>query len=692
MKVYYRSAFHDQELTGGDVYRAIPCKAYLEWQREKNESPCDLLLGGSILDPEITRVDCDGAAELIVLQNGEKSVYSVKPLLQPLSAAYAKAYKDFLDEYEYEGVKCDEIQSIHDRMLKLYAVDQSTEVRDWTDVFDRLKDAFPPCKAICEKPKSHLKSVNEVRPIETVKRIGYESIPYLAAHSEDWLARTAGGLKPARLFSRVEDDEYQIYENRVVKTLIDLIIHFLRKTEKQLRDQRDQLRGIIDSSVQTGSFGFDESFQKAVHELISYDDKGDAYRSKKLELVEKFQKQAEKLLKRYRTLRQTKLYRYLKKSKPIKSPLKETNILVMDRQYSVLFKLWKTLHRVLAPQVTETSPTAGADVRRGYQQFCATLCGYAAYRLGFRLIAGRHYVRDVDHMDLAVQCTEDGLVRGLLKDRTPRQMEVSGRVEIPIEAGGEAQGFSYDGRRLSWHSDVTDEEIEAFCGIFKKKGSRGRQQSEEKRKYRELKAEIDQAQRAYGRPVQRGFVMLPLPVEIETENRAAFLAEADALWKRFHAGEPETQIIVALPICNDNEQKVIRYAKEAESAAVILPLTMFDINSYRRVQNLLYRQILVFEKETCPNCGGTMSVNGNQRVCNHCNRLMLTKTQCPNPACRHEYTYMGYEVSEKVLKEMQKVKPEDFFAWDSLYQYKDIVAMTVDSGKVRTICPFCHQG
>ena len=82
-----------------------------------------------------------------------------------------------------------------------------------------------------KKLKSHLKAVNEVRPIETVKRIGYESIPYLAAHSEDWLARTASGLKPARLFSRVEDDEFQIYENRVTKTLIDLILSFLRKKE-----------------------------------------------------------------------------------------------------------------------------------------------------------------------------------------------------------------------------------------------------------------------------------------------------------------------------------------------------------------------------------------------------------------------------------------------------------------------------
>lgn len=121
--------------------------------------------------------------------------------------------------------------------------------------------------------------------------------------------------KASETFSRVEDDEYQIYENRVVKTLIDLILAFLRKTEKELRDQSEQLRGIINSSVQTGSFGFDVSFQKAVAELLSSDDKDSEYRSKALDLAEKLHRQARRLLKKYRGLRQSRLYRYLKRAK-----------------------------------------------------------------------------------------------------------------------------------------------------------------------------------------------------------------------------------------------------------------------------------------------------------------------------------------------------------------------------------------
>ena len=271
MKVLYRSAVNKKELDPDIVFRTIPGKAYLELQKGKNDSPYELIYNGTLISSDNPEIECNEDADLVVRSDDERHLYSVKPIAQPLPMKYAKAYEQFL--YEYQEKKNDEISSIQKGAIRLYAVDQSSEIYDWSDVFNQIENAYSAFKIICEKPKSHLKAVNEVRPIETVKRIGYESIPYLAAHSEDWLARTASGLKPARLFSRVEDDEFQIYENRVVKTLIDLILGFLRRTEKELRDQRDQLRGIMNSGVQTGSFGFDVSFQKAVSELMSSDTK-----------------------------------------------------------------------------------------------------------------------------------------------------------------------------------------------------------------------------------------------------------------------------------------------------------------------------------------------------------------------------------------------------------------------------------
>lgn len=689
MKVYYHSTFKNEEIIPNVVYKTIPCRAFLELHRDKNEEEFDLLYNGSIISSDTRKIDCDVDAELIVKKGNSRQVFTVKPSVSPLSMKYSRAYEQFY--YEYREKSLDEIKSIQDGTLKLYAVDQSTEVYDWTDTFNEIAEAFSAFKIICDKPKSHLKSVNEVRPIETVKRIGYESIPYLAAHSEDWLARTASGLKPARLFSRVEDDEYHIYENRVVKTLIDLILGFLRRTEKQLRDQRDQLRGIMNSGVQTGSFGFDVSFQKAVSELMSSDDKGEEYRSKNLELIERLQRQAYLLLRKYRTLRKTRLYRYLNKARTVQNPLNETNILVLDKNYSVIFKLWKSLHHVLIPKKIEDDNTVVFDdLCDDYQHYCMTICGYAAHVLGFSSAGEGTYIRNDDYIKLIIDGSEEGIIKVTLSDIEPREIEIPKSVDLPIAPFQDYKGFEYDGKILKWPNNIKDSDIEAFCGLFKKKDDKNKDDKDLKWKYKELKRLISQAQRSYNSPLETTFVIIPTAVEIGMDSRLDFKTSIEDIVNKSLV-QYDREVVIALPICDENEQKVTEYAKDEGHRITIIPLSMFDINSFRRIQNIYYRHILKLDKDSCLNCGGTLRINGNQKICDNCNQLTLIKTTCSEPSCKKEFQYFYYDVTEDTISKMSSVKSENFFQWDSLFQYKDIVNMKIEKGKIRPLCPFCHE-
>ena len=513
----------------------------------------------------------------------------------------------------------------------------------------------------------------------------------MAAHSEDWLARTASGLKPARLFSRVEDDEFQIYENRVTKTLIDLILSFLRKKEKELKDQYEQLHGIMNSGVQTGSFGFDVTFQKAVAELMSSDEKGDEHRSKILDLVRKLHEQSRYLLKKYRTLRQTRLYRYLKKSKGVTNPLNETNILLMDKHYNVVFKLWKDIHKEIAPQeVSEENAVKFSDTLSDYLLFCKTLCGYTAHVLNFNIEQDGLYNRESDNLALSVS-ESDGLISVTIKDKTKRYVDLENGVLSPIMPGETFGKFSFDGVRLYWENDASVDEIEKFCSLFKTRESRGKEQAEEKKKYSAIKSAIDQRQRTYSQPKYSKMVIWPAVIELESDTRNTFKEwvelNASNIAETYHAD----YVIIAVPVCGEDEQKIISYAKGNGANVMILPLTMFDINSFRRLQNVMLRQIVSLDTGHCPCCGGEMRGRDNQMVCDNCNQMMLTKTICPNPDCRHEYYYLSFDVSAETLSKMKDVDPDNFYQVDSLYQYKDIVNMSVDTGKIRTICPHCGQ-
>ena len=688
MKIVYKSVYEDEELQSGIPLKTIPGSGTLSVITERGDTNIEVIHNGDSLTGDMKEIPAEEGTELVVKKGNDRSVYTIRPFVDSLAIDFSTAYEQFF--YKFLRKNTNEIESIKNGSLKLYAVDQSTEVRDWTEIFDQIDAAYPAFKYICEKPKSHLKAINEVRPIETVKRIGYESIPYLAAHSEDWLARTASGLKPARLFSRVEDDDYQIYENRVVKTLIDLIIIFLRRTERDLKEKYAQLEGIMNSGVQTGSFGFDVTFKKAISELVKTDETANKYRSEAMELAENLGKRAKGLLKRYISLCNHRLYKQLKKSKPVSNPLNETNILLMDKHYSVVFKLWKSIHKILAPkgQVKEKESSCREDFLN-YKQFCMTLIGYAAHVLDFEIESDGQYTR-YDEIGINVYDNND-VIEIFIKETTEHELNVPGGIILPISPGEKHVMFRYDGKKLYWPCNITSDDIEEFAGLLKPKGKPGKEQNEQRRYYTELKRIIGDREHEYPEAKKYKIIVVPCMVDIKSETRNSFKDYVADKFDSIRQSYNADLIITALPKCQENEQSIVEYAFNDDENILILPLSMFDINSFRRVQNVLIRKILEIGKDTCPCCGGAMRKDGSQMMCDTCSSLVLTTTICPEEDCKQSYKYLGYKVSQNTIDKMEDIDANNFFQRDSLYQYKNIVKMRISNKKLITVCPHCGR-
>ena len=330
------------------------------------------------------------------------------------------------------------------------------------------------------------------------------------------------------------------------------------------------------------------------------------------------------------------------------------------------------------------------DTLENYTQFCMLLCGYAAHTLNFELKEDGHYYRKADSVDLTIERHSDGSFSVLLEDKDRRDLVIPDGVDVPVEAGKGYGRFTYDGRCLYWPNDVVEEEIDSFCAQFKTRESRGREQAEEKKKYQALKKLIDERNRSYQAPKKTRFCIFPSPVELDNDTRNVYRQVMYEIGTTLREEYGAEHVIVALPLCNEPEQKLVSYAKDSEERIMFLPLTMFDINSFRRLQNVLYRHILLLEKSNCISCGRPLRYSGdNQSVCDYCAGLMITKTQCANPNCKCNYHYLTYDISTDTVLKMQAVREDNFFQWDSLYQYKDIVPMRIDGGRVRPVCPRC---
>jgi len=597
-----------------------------------------------------------------------------------LEPKYASKYKLFGDEYDKLG-DTSPLDGILNNRLRMYAVDQTTKINDITKTLDKLKECFPAIKKICNKPKSHLKSINEIRPIDTVKRVGYESIPYLASHSEDWLARTATGLKPARLFSRVEEEDYQIYENRVVKTLIDKVCSYLKKYIMDLELKYHQMDGIINSDMQTYSFGFDVGFQRAVKILIPNNYLGNDKMQGDFELAQELLKKSKEINNKYYDLKKSRLYKLLYHIKTVTNPLNETNILLLDKDYRKVFILWKEIQRVCALEKNEELKEEIFDVQKPYQNFIYTLIQFTIDSLNFKFNKKNdRFERSNDNLSISVFPNKENISFSInIKDIKKRELNI-GKEFVPIQKGETLGKFNYDGYKLYWENDTTDNEIEIFCKKLKDGLNKQERNNEQNRKYSDLKSAIININGKAGKIKEINLHITPICCRIEDDEPL-----------RFKYSLQEKKIIenniIALPLITNNEQKVITYAENNNKDFAILPLSLFDINSYRRLQKIIIRYITEFDTDKCPYCGSDTKKIENGNICNNC-ELIITDTKCPN--CKQDYKYLWYSTKEDKLKEMQKISDDDFFNKDSLFQYKDIVDMKVDE-KLRLIpiCPKC---
>ncbi|KAB1513273.1 hypothetical protein [Photobacterium damselae] len=191
---------------------------------------------------------------------------------------------------------------------------------------------------INSSPRMSMRYDTELLPTSRVKRYANNYQAHLVAHSECWQQRTIVGIVPKKLMAKVSEDEVAIYENIVYVRLIDNLFNYL--TMYQLR-----LEEIV---IFIGKFGALDSGNKD-HRYITQltQDWGRAYEDSD-ETMEQLQVQTESTLEKVKSsirklsqLRSDKLYQAIPRTAKVPMELKQTNILVHDKNYRRAAKLWR---------------------------------------------------------------------------------------------------------------------------------------------------------------------------------------------------------------------------------------------------------------------------------------------------------------------------------------------------------------
>lgn len=226
---------------------------------------------------------------------------------------------------------------------------------------------------VCHRPRTYLQVEIERLPVSRAKRIPPSAASFLASHTEDWERKTLRSVLPKRILSRVQEDLYNIYENRVAKQLIDIFLNDLNLRIQELNNLKKLYENAADFSNITRGI----QWRNAERICSLWGEQFEA--DERVKIAETTVAYLRNLQSNLRGLINTELYRSIPPRVDVGTSLKMTNILVNDKHYRHVAFLWREWvdfgggKNKNALQAFEENQA----LCRGYEAFCFLLIARA---------------------------------------------------------------------------------------------------------------------------------------------------------------------------------------------------------------------------------------------------------------------------------------------------------------------------
>jgi Domain of unknown function (DUF2357) len=207
---------------------------------------------------------------------------------------------------------------------------------------EAIAEVLPSLLRVCSKPRRTLIVERRVMPIDRARRIPPDAIEHLASRPELWQSRTATRITPAKIRSEVPEETLDLYENRVVVTLVRRLLRWLSQRLREV-DRAYYQTQTLHENLFTG-YQYNRFREERLRALWQNLDTVQDY----LQQYERSQTLKDKISHLYTDISScldSVLYKSLSAKPDTISPLKPTNILQMDADYRRLRQLWEMLDR-----------------------------------------------------------------------------------------------------------------------------------------------------------------------------------------------------------------------------------------------------------------------------------------------------------------------------------------------------------
>ena len=156
-------------------------------------------------------------------------------LIDPIYQKYTRSIIRTLSSTDFYEFFMDAISKADNRFQFSNRKLEKTVDSRWVDAIDEALSGF---QSIINNPRNVIREDELIVNVANAKRTGTEVVQHLAQHAAlvEQYDPEAGEVRPSRVMQRYREDSAEIYENRLVFTVLEHAYHFVKIRHDALFD------------------------------------------------------------------------------------------------------------------------------------------------------------------------------------------------------------------------------------------------------------------------------------------------------------------------------------------------------------------------------------------------------------------------------------------------------------------------
>jgi exonuclease SbcC len=242
---------------------------------------------------------------------------------------------------------------------------------------EAIETAIPSIHEIIAHPRRFLTTVEDLKPVEKVSKIGPSTVQHLASHTQYITGMRGGSVYPGKLLTLENEESLDLYENRFISTLIRKLGEFIEKrTGALFWDAGDEQSSLLrmESTMEDDYEIIEYKLDMTIHSKQTYleNDAG------KLEVF----KRIDRVRRVIADFKQSAFMSVMAGTAAVRSPIQRTNLITKNPDYRKCYDLWQFLERYdqvgYAIDVRETALDFDEDYL--FQMYGNIALGYTVFK------------------------------------------------------------------------------------------------------------------------------------------------------------------------------------------------------------------------------------------------------------------------------------------------------------------------